>query len=663
MTTSYAGEPLLELDDIQGNVVPGFNKDFQALHFFQISDLPAFRATLPQLSTWVATAREVLDFNRLYKSTLQRRDATDGVLCATWLNIGFTYQALRTITAGTPNSLDSTDFDDPAFRAGMAARAVGELGDPATGVGSPGTWQVGGPNQPVDGVLIVGSDVQSFLDPAVACIKDIVKGSVTWLTHVDRGNVLKGKFDSVPKPLTIEHFGFADGISQPQLRGRTASDPLEYLTPRNGETNLDLVWPGEFVFGYQGQDPAKPREQPGPDRLEGPAWARNGSFLVFRRLHQDVPGFQQFVDTQANLLGISSDEMAALLVGRQRDGTPLIKPSNGNDFVFWGPNGDDNGAVCPWASHIRKANPRNDIHPEWAVLAGANPTRTSTLSAWETQAHRLLRRGIPYGPAFSPTAPEPPNTERGLLFLAYQASIERQFEHVTKSWINHPDFHDQGAGQDLLVGQNDSGTSRERSLRLVLPNGTTEAITTTNQWVVTTGGEYFFVPSISALQTLATSSGPSAKLINNGITEGNVTTSTPTPPDGDFNALIVKANPYIKPEDSQKIPGNPVGSVYPELVNNSLNRAPLNAAEAQGTSIEMAGPAQFCDQGNNIYANSAVQQAIMQYKNCLFWDFEGEPQRVIKAIRVPYTHTADYGDGPHPKTDYILIGFVGIQPP
>ena len=659
MSASYAGEPLLELDDIQGNVVPGFNKDFQALHFFHISDPPAFRASLRELSTWMATGREVLDFNRLYKATLQRRNATDGVLCATWLNIGFTYQALRTITADTPNSLDSADFDDAAFRAGMAARAVAELGDPADGAGSPGTWQVGGPNQPLDGVLIVGSDVQSFLDPAVERIKDIVKGSVTWLTHVDRGNVLKAAFGDA-KPRTVEHFGFADGISQPLLRGRIASDPVEYLTPRNGASQ-DLVWPGEFVFGYQRQNPDRPREEPGLDRLEGPAWARNGSFLVFRRLHQDVPGFQQFLDTEAQHLGIDPADLAALLVGRHRDGTPLINAPNENDFVFWGPNGDDNGAVCPWASHIRKANPRNDIQPQWSVLAGANPTRASTLSAWETQAHRLLRRGIPYGPAFSSTDREPPSTERGLLFLAYQASIERQFEHVTKSWINDPDFHDQGAGQDLMVGQNDSGTSRERCLRLLLPNGTKEAVTTANQWVVTTGGGYFFVPSISALQTLASS--PATLITPSGSTEGQVTIPTPPPPDGDFNTLIVKANPYITPADSQSKPGNPVGSVYPELVNNPLNRAPLNAAEAQGTSIEMAGPAQFCDQQNNIYNNPAVQDAIKMYKNCLFWDFEGTPQRVIKAIRVPYTHVADYGDGGHAKTDYILIGFVGIQPP
>ena len=117
-------------------------------------------------------------------------------------------------------------------------------------------------------------------------------------THAPSGAhvVFKEEGANLPPPLSgHEHFGFLDGVSQPGIRGRISDDPHDVLTVRQnpkdrnqGKPGQDVLWPGEFVFGYAGQDPNKPVEEPGAIVDAGPDWARNGSFLVFRRLRQDV---------------------------------------------------------------------------------------------------------------------------------------------------------------------------------------------------------------------------------------------------------------------------------------------------------------------------------------------------------------------------------------
>ncbi len=113
------------------------------------------------------------------------------------------------------------------------------------------------------------------------------------------------KLDRIGK----EHFGFQDGISQPGVRGRLSPDPDSFLTPRvidpshtpqawlYGLPGQDLVWPGEFILGYPGSaaDPLIP----GAVKLPGPQWSRNGSYLAFRRLRQDVAAFWSFVTSFA----------------------------------------------------------------------------------------------------------------------------------------------------------------------------------------------------------------------------------------------------------------------------------------------------------------------------------------------------------------------------
>jgi Dyp-type peroxidase family len=331
---------------------------------------------------------------------------------------------------------------------------------------------------------------------------------------------------ALPGPLHChEHFGFRDSISQPGIRGMLNNScfltPSENpANPHQGKPGQDLVWPGEFIFGYPGQDASKPFYESGTDplvnpRRSAPIWARNGSFLVVRRLRQAVGAFHHYLNETAHRFGISADHLGAKLVGRWPSGTPIVRAPDhdeprigldeqtNNDFGY-GPgepaNGldacahtDPEGVKCPFTAHTRKVFPRDDTSRDYRDLDRSN-----------THTHRLLRRGIPFGPpsASSPQTPFEDEVDRGLMFLAYQVSIEDQFEFVTRKFANDHNFKWNGSGYDPIIGQNDSLPNRWRPFRVNI-NGQIHQLSTTTDWVIPTGGGYFFAPSLSALQMLA----------------------------------------------------------------------------------------------------------------------------------------------------------------
>lgn len=509
-------EPLLAVDEIQGNIITGFNKDHQAFLFLQIVDVDAAKRWLSFVADAVATTREVLAHNRLFRALRARRGDEPTGLVATWMNLAVSAEGLRKLTSAA----EVESFRDEGFRLGLAERA-GDLGDELP----PNRWVIGGPQSSADVLLIVASDDSRLLDDQITIYKARLGTSGLQLIFEQRGSVL-------PAPLKgHEHFGFRDGISQPGIRGRVSLAARDFVTPRFvdpadpraavlGKPGQPLIWPGQFVFGYPGQDPQDPIASGRTQQL-GPDWAVNGSYLVVRRLVQDVGGFWAFMRLEAARLaalpdfaGMDPIKLASLLVGRWPSGAPIMRTPDHDDSqlgmdnafgfahastpipVTQGPAdtlpqapADPDGRRCPFAAHIRKVNPRDVVTEQ----GGANDTLTRL----------MLRRGIPFGPAvFDPlhASAEELAVERGLLFASYQSSIVSQFEFVMKTWANDPNKPDRG-GHDPIIGQSvDFGGVRDRRADLPGANGAAEPIRFLTEFVRPTGGGYFFSPSISAIK-------------------------------------------------------------------------------------------------------------------------------------------------------------------
>ena len=524
-------EPEVEVDQVQGNILAGFNKDNQTLIFLDIQNVRAFRLWLQAVIPFVATTEEVLQFNRLFKMIRSRRKVESRAVLSTWMNMAFSFKGLE--------KLDKKEADkirDQGFKAGLAKRSRG-LNDPSNGEGAQQSWLIGGENNEADLVMILASDSIEEMAFAVRRVESwVYEGAHLHGKVVPSGAavIFKQKGATLPSPLTgHEHFGFLDGVSQPGIRG-TAGKSKELITPRQnpadpnqGKPGQDRLWPGEFVFGYPGQDP-KDADKKGEVKLEGPAWSKNGSFLVFRRLRQDVGGFHDFLKNEGERLKLGAELFGAKCVGRWASGAPIerattadnltmsrddcannafdfqdgtvpkaAKPGSGqctDNFPKSLAQEDKDGLVCPFAGHIRKAYPRDDV--------AVDPKTKNPPNEADTETHRLLRRGIPFGDPFDPSV-IPDDGNRGLLFLAYQTSIENQFEFVIKNWVNDPEFKDPGSGHDPILGQADKNGNRERFFAVTLANGEKQTIRLEKDWVIPTGGGYFFSPSIHALEVLS----------------------------------------------------------------------------------------------------------------------------------------------------------------
>ena len=359
-------EPQLELRDIQGDSVVGLQKDFEWFVFFEISDVAKFKdfagkALLPRIST----AAKVLEWEFAIAAHKNAHQAHKLDLIG--VNVGFSKPGLEKLKLP-----DLDKIEDAAFAQGLAGRSQ-MLNDPKQGPNSAQNWKVGGPNNTPDGVILITGPTQASVDLVHKAVTDAAATSGWKVTYEERG--MTREFDR-----GHEHFGFLDGVSQPSVRGRIDQvfPDRKFLQknqnpddPNQGLPGADLIWPGEFVFGYPGQDPADP-ETPGKPVSGGPDWLKNGSLMAFRRLNQFVPEFNSFVEDTADKLGMDSDLFAARMVGRWKSGAPIsITPQqddpqlgademSNNDFDF---DNDPRGRRCPFAAHIRKAYPRNDITP------------------------------------------------------------------------------------------------------------------------------------------------------------------------------------------------------------------------------------------------------------------------------------------------------------
>ena len=225
---------------------------------------------------------------------------------------------------------------------------------------------------------------------------------------------------------------------------------------------------------------------------------RNGTYLVFRQLEQDVPAFNAFIsDTIKLLCGTvnvdpqAKELVAARLIGRYRSGEPLVppaadsrgRPEERNDFLYHFE--DRFGLACPIGAHIRRANPRDDA-------LGPDPDTALRLS----KMHRIIRRGRLYGERLDPSAKNEAS-RRGLYFICLNADIAGQFEMVQHSWMNGAHFNGLHHETDCMSHYPPSdGTMtiqhRPTNMRIPVP-----------KFVTVRGGAYFFLPGVRALQSLA----------------------------------------------------------------------------------------------------------------------------------------------------------------
>lgn len=536
-------EPLLMVDEIQGNILGGFHKDHQGvipLYFPQdAATITAVRRWLARFAARVTPLAEVLPFKREFKRRIAREGAEPVDMVALWRNIAFSYPGLAKLVPQ-----EAPAFKNTTFQRGLPFSSS-LLSDPI-GMGMRGekhSWLFGGPDTIPDLLLIIAGDDPAAVEHEVHVI--IAEAQATGMTcpHYDIGHDLAYYNDAtLHYEPGHEHFGFKDGISQPGVRGRLSTGENDFLTPRTAISDNDpshpewgapgqpLVCVGEFVLGYGKQHAEFPRLATPPDKLGSdpdavaPIWARNGSYLVYRRLGQDVPAFNRFLVQGAEQLaqspgfaGMTAERLGALLVGRWKSGAPLMRApdadnchlgrrtSANNAFAYNGTLSDPQdgfpftaqdfeGVMCPLVAHIRKVNPRD-------IDTGDLGPQTENLT------RRILRRGIPYGRPLPPGTIEDPNDEeRGLLFLSYQADIQKQFERLCQSWMNQSNEPQAGTnGFDMVVGQTNQGVSqRVRTCVLKNSSGADEALSTQEfdpkDWVFPTGGGYFFAPSLSALR-------------------------------------------------------------------------------------------------------------------------------------------------------------------
>lgn len=445
----------LDLHRIQGFVVRGYRLPLAGYIFLRIDD-PA------RAATWIS-------------------EITGDVLTAApWsqkpesgLNLAFTYAGLAAL------HLPSTTLASfpEEFRDGMAARSS-VLGD--EGECAPANWEAPLGTADVHVLAMISAAGEAALSAHDRRLRESVAriGGLT-VVHDEIGQAL---------PENREHFGYADGFAQPDIEG--AGLPSD---PGGGAPLGDGHWrpirAGEFILGYPDEEGVEPRA-PTPDQL-----AANGSFLVYRKLHQDVAAFRRQLAIATALYPGDEELLAAKLVGRWRDGTPIdlspehpdpaiVADARRNNAFSYATDGD--GLRCPIGAHVRRANPRDSLPFEGKLV----------------NRHRLIRRGIPYGAPLPEGAPDD-GRDRGVIFMCLQASIARQFEFIQSQWLNRGNAFTLGEDQDVLLGPQDGPGPH----KMTVPGNPPFFVGPLRRVVTVRGGEYFFVPGLNGLEFLVAAAG------------------------------------------------------------------------------------------------------------------------------------------------------------
>ncbi len=471
---------LLEfLEDLQGNILKGHGREYTANVFckFPNSSGPAAKAFLKQLSTdgLVRSAKSQLDDTAAYNKAKE---------AGAPLPVSPTFYAVMISHAGYVHLGigAAKQPSDAAFQASMRSRQT-VLADPL-----PSTWEAAYQSEFHAMILIADTSSAKVLNKTHKLMQRIAAAGLSsgGTYHVEPGTAI---FNEAGEGL--EHFGYVDGRSQPLM---LIEDIQKEASKKGGIDKWSPAFPpAQFVVRDKGSPSAK----------------AYGSYFVFRKLEEKVRAFKQAEQALGAQLDVG--EMAgALVIGRYEDGTPIqLSPLAThadpvfNNFDYAGePLNviDPNGPRCPIHSHIRKSNPRTD----------------------DTRGATMARRGITYGVRNDDThvdergriildevePDERPVGGIGLLFMSYQASIETQFEVIQGKWVNNPNYPKPGTGVDPVLSTVTTGGKQH------WPDKKWGAAATKDvdffkvnpaaggPYVVLQGGEYFFAPSLSFLNSL-----------------------------------------------------------------------------------------------------------------------------------------------------------------
>lgn len=461
------------MQGLQGNIVKGHGRDHTA-HVF---------VTFPEDSSGVRSWIVEYAINRITTAAEQRAQSKAreqaGGPGKPFQTIQFShlgYLALGVEAAKIPA--------DPFFRAGL--KRHNEVGSDPFNDPAPALWEQG--FQPdLHAMVLLAHDDRAALDGIVVQTMEELE-ALGCACHVERGDKLIYDFGPPRGALEIEHFGHQDGVSNPRM-------VAEDIATERAERGSDKWDPAASLDLVLAADPG--------------AEIGYGSYMVFRKLEQNVRRFRNEVANLAAKLDVDVDGAAALVVGRHRDGTPTIPTAtpvataDPNNFNFMDDRPDPPAAarLCPFQSHIRRSNPRGDI-PHYT----GNPA-----TAEFERSMRIARRGITYGERsdlYNPDPDKQPEAGVGLLFMSFQGNL-RQFAIQQAGSdddsfpYNFPAPPDPFTGIDAVIGQPvDPNTTRPQPWPMVGLKSAAEVTHLMMHFVTLMGGEYFFAPSMAFLKSM-----------------------------------------------------------------------------------------------------------------------------------------------------------------
>ncbi|BAZ29012.1 putative peroxidase [Cylindrospermum sp. NIES-4074] len=448
------GEYAELLSDLQGNILRGHGRDY-AVHLFL-----QFKPNQVQpLKEWIRNFSQ--NITSAQKQTQEAvRFRTTKIIGSTFFNFFLSRKGYE--------SLEFPPFKIPGdqpFRFGMKNDAIRNLlGDPVIEEWEPGL------QQEIHALLLIADDNLDNIQQAVDQITQQLE-PIAQVIHRENGFILRNDKGDI-----IEHFGFIDGISQPLFLKRD----IEKARESSDFSKWDPRAPLSLVLA---KDP------------NGKLEDSYGSYLVYRKLEQDVNAFLQAEEFLTGELNIDKELAGALITGRFRDGTALTlsnvpdTEATKNNFDY---SDDAQAFKCPFHSHVRKSNPRGDT----GRVNSSGETYEQALE--KERGHRIARRGISFGASDQTKAI---SNRAGLLFLCFQADIANQFNFIQSAWSNPNNFVEVNVGTDPIIGQA-APDARNQKWPITWGEPATKPGFNFQLWVHLKGGEYFFAPSISSLKNI-----------------------------------------------------------------------------------------------------------------------------------------------------------------